>query len=111
MEFPKTDVGGQNRGQRPRELLEGLPDAARGGNQWRGLFCAPSARFPPLPARTVCLLRARAYLWVMTVHFPFQNTYSALPATFFARVAPTPVAAPKLIKLNRALAVQLGLDP
>lgn len=48
---------------------------------------------------------------VMTVHFPFQNTYSALPANFFARVAPTPVAAPRLIKLNRPLAVQLGLDP
>src|SRR4051812_14525685 len=47
----------------------------------------------------------------MTVHFPFQNTYSALPANFFARVAPTPVAAPRLIKLNRPLAVQLGLDP
>src|SRR5438094_7744798 len=47
----------------------------------------------------------------MTVHFPFQNTYSALPANFFARVAPTPVAAPQLIKLNRALAVHLGLDP
>lgn len=47
----------------------------------------------------------------MTVHFPFQNTYSALPSNFFARVAPTPVAAPRLIKLNRALAVHLGLDP
>ena len=47
----------------------------------------------------------------MTVHFPFQNTYSALPANFFARVAPTPVASPRLIKLNRALAVDLGLDP
>jgi serine/tyrosine/threonine adenylyltransferase len=47
----------------------------------------------------------------MTVHFPFQNTYSALPANFFARVAPTPVASPRLIKLNRPLAVQLGLDP
>ena len=47
----------------------------------------------------------------MTVHFPFQNTYAALPANFFARVAPTPVAAPRLIKLNRALAVHLGLDP
>jgi uncharacterized protein YdiU (UPF0061 family) len=47
----------------------------------------------------------------MTVHFPFQNTYAALPANFFARVAPTPVAAPRLIKLNRGLAVQLGLDP
>ena len=47
----------------------------------------------------------------MTVHFPFQNSYTALPANFFARVAPTPVASPRLIKLNRPLAVQLGLDP
>jgi serine/tyrosine/threonine adenylyltransferase len=47
----------------------------------------------------------------MTVHFPFQNSYAALPANFFARVVPTPVAAPRLIKLNRPLAVHLGLDP
>jgi uncharacterized protein YdiU (UPF0061 family) len=47
----------------------------------------------------------------MTVHFPFQNTYTALPANFFARVVPTPVASPKLIKLNRPLALHLGLDP
>jgi uncharacterized protein YdiU (UPF0061 family) len=47
----------------------------------------------------------------MTVHFPFQNTYAALPGNFFARVAPTPVAAPQLIKLNRPLAIHLGLDP
>ncbi|MDB5579160.1 MAG: hypothetical protein JWR80_4336 [Bradyrhizobium sp.] len=47
----------------------------------------------------------------MTVHFPFQNTYAALPAGFFARVAPTPVASPRLIKLNRQLAIHLGLDP
>ena len=47
----------------------------------------------------------------MTVHFPFQNTYAALPANFFARVAPTPVASPRLIKLNRPLAEHLGLDP
>jgi uncharacterized protein YdiU (UPF0061 family) len=47
----------------------------------------------------------------MTVHFPFQNTYAALPAGFFARVAPTPVASPRLIKLNRQLAFHLGLDP
>ena len=47
----------------------------------------------------------------MTVHFPFQNSYATLPANFFARVAPTPVASPRLIKLNRPLAVQLGLDP
>ncbi|MGJ5179053.1 protein adenylyltransferase SelO [Bradyrhizobium oligotrophicum] len=47
----------------------------------------------------------------MTVHFPFQNSYAALPDNFFARVAPTPVAAPRLIKLNRPLAAELGLDP
>src|SRR6202140_2077363 len=47
----------------------------------------------------------------MTVHFPFENTYAALPGNFFARVAPTPVASPKLIKLNRPLAIHLGLDP
>jgi len=52
-----------------------------------------------------------AYLDGMTVHFPFQNTYAALPDGFFARVAPTPVASPRLIKLNRPLAVRLGLDP
>ena len=47
----------------------------------------------------------------MTLHFPFEHTYAARPANFFARVAPTPVSAPRLIKLNRALAVHLGLDP
>jgi serine/tyrosine/threonine adenylyltransferase len=56
-------------------------------------------------------MTAYAYLDGMTVHFPFQNTYAALPDGFFARVAPTPVAAPRLIKLNRPLAVRLGLDP
>jgi uncharacterized protein YdiU (UPF0061 family) len=31
--------------------------------------------------------------------------------TFYARIEPTPVAAPRLLRLNRALAEQLGLDP
>jgi uncharacterized protein YdiU (UPF0061 family) len=61
--------------------------------------------------QTDCLFQAHAYLEAMTVHFPFENTYAALPATFFARVAPTPVSAPKLIKLNRLLALHLRLDP
>lgn len=42
---------------------------------------------------------------------PFDNSYARLPERFYARLAPTPVAAPRLVKLNRALAVQLGLDP
>jgi serine/tyrosine/threonine adenylyltransferase len=43
--------------------------------------------------------------------FPFSNTYSRLPERFFTRTAPTPVAAPRLIRLNRALAADLGIDP
>jgi protein adenylyltransferase len=47
----------------------------------------------------------------MTIQFPFNNSYARLPGHFFARVSPTPVAAPKLVKLNRELALHLGLDP
>ena len=47
----------------------------------------------------------------MTVHFPFDNSYTRLPERFFARVPPTSVAAPRLIRLNQDLAVQLRLDP
>jgi uncharacterized protein YdiU (UPF0061 family) len=46
----------------------------------------------------------------MSFHFPFDNTYARLPDRFFARVAPTPVVRPRLIRLNRELANQLGLD-
>jgi uncharacterized protein YdiU (UPF0061 family) len=42
--------------------------------------------------------------------FPFDNSYAALPERFFARVQPAPASAPRLIKINRALAHQLGLD-
>src|SRR5215210_2631081 len=47
----------------------------------------------------------------MTLHLSFDSTYARLPERFFARLAPTPVAAPKLIRLNRDLADHLGLDP
>jgi uncharacterized protein YdiU (UPF0061 family) len=45
------------------------------------------------------------------VHIGFENTYVRLPARFHARVNPVPVAAPQLIKVNAALAENLGLDP
>ena len=38
------------------------------------------------------------------------GSYASLPERFFARVQPTPVAAPRLIKLNHALASDLDLD-
>ena len=85
-----------------------LSGAATNGE---GPFSAPKREPFDRIGSTDCLFPARAYLWAMTVHFPFQNTYAALPANFFARVAPTPVASPRLIKLNRPLAVHLGLDP
>ena len=47
----------------------------------------------------------------MTVPISFDNTYARLPERFFTRTDPTPVAAPRLIKLNRPLAERLGLDP
>ncbi|HEX3347005.1 MAG TPA: YdiU family protein, partial [Acetobacteraceae bacterium] len=34
-----------------------------------------------------------------------------MPARFYARLDPTPVAAPELVRLNRSLAEQMGLDP
>lgn len=40
----------------------------------------------------------------------FSNSYARLPGRFFARVDPTPVAAPRLIQFNRALADELGLQ-
>jgi uncharacterized protein YdiU (UPF0061 family) len=43
--------------------------------------------------------------------FAFRNSYARLPDRFYERLAPTPVAAPKLIKLNEKLALELGLDP
>lgn len=41
---------------------------------------------------------------------PFDNSYARLPERFYARRPPTPVPAPRLIRLNRGLAEDLGLD-
>lgn len=47
----------------------------------------------------------------MTPHFPFENSFARLPDSFFARVLPTKVAAPRLVAFNAPLAASLGLDP
>ena len=44
------------------------------------------------------------------VRFGFVNSYVGLPERFYARVNPTRVAGPKLIKVNEGLAAALGLD-
>ena len=43
--------------------------------------------------------------------FAFDNSYARLPDRFFARLRPTPVAAPCLVRLNQKLAGRLDLDP
>jgi serine/tyrosine/threonine adenylyltransferase len=40
----------------------------------------------------------------------FSNSYARLPEHFFARLSPTPVAKPRLIKFNESLAAELGID-
>jgi uncharacterized protein YdiU (UPF0061 family) len=47
----------------------------------------------------------------MPAHYRFDNTYASLPDRFHARLDPTPVAAPRLLRLNVALAERLGFDP
>jgi serine/tyrosine/threonine adenylyltransferase len=45
------------------------------------------------------------------VRFAFDNTYARLPERFYVRLNPTPVAGPRLVRVNRELARMLGLDP
>lgn len=40
----------------------------------------------------------------------WNHSYAQLPALFYERAVPTPVAGPNLVVLNRRLAVDLGLD-
>ena len=47
----------------------------------------------------------------MPVRIPFDNSYARLPDRFYARLDPTPVASPRLVRLNTALAHDLGIDP
>ncbi|CUJ88549.1 hypothetical protein RUE5091_00722 [Ruegeria denitrificans] len=47
----------------------------------------------------------------MTLNIPFDNSYARLPNTFFARQAPVPVRAPRLIAFNDDLAQVLGISP
>lgn len=42
--------------------------------------------------------------------FAFDNSYARLPASFFARVAPSAAVAPQVIRFNHDLAVSLGLN-
>ncbi|MCS6986947.1 MAG: YdiU family protein [Sphingomonadaceae bacterium] len=43
--------------------------------------------------------------------FRFDTSYARLPGSLFTRLDPEPVRAPRLVVLNRPLALELGLDP
>ena len=43
--------------------------------------------------------------------FAFDNTYARLPDRFFARVNPTKVGRPRIVKVNHEMAKLLGVDP
>jgi len=41
----------------------------------------------------------------------FDNSYARLPDRFYTKLAPEPVKAPELLRINTRLAEELGLDP
>ncbi|MFV2033947.1 MAG: YdiU family protein [Halocynthiibacter sp.] len=47
----------------------------------------------------------------MSLSIAFDNSYSRLGETFFARLPPVPVKAPALVALNAPLARELGISP
>jgi len=51
-----------------------------------------------------------SFVQLMTTLIPFDNSYARLPERFFTKTRPTPVRAPRLIRLNRELATHLGID-
>jgi protein adenylyltransferase len=57
-----------------------------------------STEKPPAPERAVGPIAV------------FSHSYAHLPEHFFARLSPTPVAKPHLIKFNEPLAAELGID-
>lgn len=54
-------------------------------------------------------IRSQSYC-VASMPFPFDNTYARLPDEFFRLIEPSPVNDPVMIRLNRDLADELGLD-
>ncbi|TMV06503.1 YdiU family protein [Ruegeria sediminis] len=47
----------------------------------------------------------------MTLTIPFDNSYARLPASFYARLTPEPVRAPRLVAFNEDLARIMGIAP
>jgi len=79
-----------------------------GGSVWP---LGPSGTFRDLEVgRTSYPLGSDLGTGLDTMAIAFDNSYSRLPARFYAQVAPTKVREPQIVKLNHSLATLLGLD-
>ncbi|MEA3151417.1 MAG: serine/tyrosine/threonine adenylyltransferase [Gammaproteobacteria bacterium] len=58
------------------------------------------------PAATAATSDDRVQEWARAL----GNSYALLPERFYTRIDPTPVAKPHLVRFNRGLAADLGLD-
>src|SRR5258708_12492148 len=103
---------GQNRAApRPARSAAGFTRRVQARQPALGPFWPKKGRFGPPELQPFAYRRGAPILMAMTVHFPFQNTYAALPANFFPPLPPTPPPSPPLIKLNRPPPLQLALHP
>lgn len=62
-----------------------------------------------MPHLTICYNNGPDLSFII-MSIPFDNSYARLPDAFFAAIEPTPVGAPEMIRLNRGLAAELGMD-
>ena len=100
-----------------------LGESAAGPNRPFAAINRRASRHPPIDARggSRCCRSCRSQTpragTDMTAQieavdfFAFDNSYARLPDQFFARLPPTPVAGPRLVRLNKKLAWHLRLDP
>jgi uncharacterized protein YdiU (UPF0061 family) len=65
----------------------------------------------PIRSRWNCSMPLEHPLAPTALHIPFDNSYARLPPRFYARLDPTKVAAPRIVRVNRDLAALLGIDP
>ncbi len=85
--------------RRKKRVTEAVVRGRNAFGLWLFILTTISARQP---------VRQTAKVIVMIP--AFDNTYARLPAHFYARLNPMPVAKPGLIAVNSALAEELGLD-
>src|SRR5580704_17490986 len=95
---PSTSTAASKRGHARSTNRCGAIDSVRPENEICDVWRCDSMEMPSTAGRTPGPIAV------------FSNSYARLPEHFFARLAPTPVAKPHLIKFNDALASELGVN-